>query len=301
MPLAQDEMKRKTPAVSDEPTDTMQTNSNDDDSNEQETRTDADSYVDSSRGNKDLKVLGAVVSLVAIIIVTIALIWKGPNGKEGNGRGIGLFRNPSPTDFPSNIPSFVPSDMPSLVPSDMPSLLPSTRPSASLVPSSAPTDSTQPTAIPTDVPSRSPSSQPTSSMNPTYFYEDFYVKPNRVPDNPPRGYFNYNRNDRTYGPDRWHLVNTEDHWLKEFSSEGWGPFEKHLKDKEPTLNRCDTETRHQSPKNMIETTPCDAGHEIRTRVSLMRKVKHHFIYNLFANISYCFLYFFFVKVSIIYN
>jgi len=98
--------------------------------------------------------------------------------------------------------------------------------------------------------------QPTD--NPT---REFFAT-NPVPNNPPRGYFNYNVNDRTYGPTRWNRVNTNAHPLREFGKDGWGPWKGHLDN--PTLNQCGSAARRQSPKNLYSTIPCEAGHEIRT-------------------------------------
>jgi hypothetical protein len=106
-----------------------------------------------------------------------------------------------------------------------------------------------------------------------------YIPVNPVPDNPPRGYFNYDPDDNDYGPRRWSRVDTSQHPLQEFTyATGWGPFLGHLEDKEPLLNRCGDRDRRQSPKDLTSTggvpcallddrlCDCDAHHEIRTKV-----------------------------------
>ena len=100
-----------------------------------------------------------------------------------------------------------------------------------------------------------------------------------MPDNPPRGYFNYDPEDNDYGPRRWSRVTTSQHPLQEFTwATGYGPFQGHLEDKEPLLNRCGAPDRRQSPKDLTSTggvpcallddrlCDCDAHHEIRTKV-----------------------------------
>ena len=166
------------------------------------------------------------LALVVVVILPIAIVKK-------KNRGTGA---------------------PSSVPSSMPSGVPSASPSATWKPSASPT-----TLHPSSSPTRSPTMQPTD--NPT---REFFAT-NPVPNNPPRGYFNYNVNDRTYGPTRWNRVNTNDHPLREFGKDGWGPWKGHLDN--PTINQCGSAARRQSPKNLYSTIPCEAGHEIRTWVS----------------------------------
>lgn len=91
-----------------------------------------------------------------------------------------------------------------------------------------------------------------------------YVDPNPVPRNPGKGYFNYDARDKIYGPDNWENIDTSDHFLKEFGSNGFDVWEGHLK-YDPTENRCGLRARTQSPKNLFSTTECIAWHEIRTK------------------------------------
>lgn len=57
--------------------------------------------------------------------------------------------------------------------------------------------------------------------------------------------------------------------LKEFGPDGFGVWDDwHSEDL--TLNICDGEERKQSPKDMVETIPCNATHEIRTKVRLLK-------------------------------
>lgn len=98
----------------------------------------------------------------------------------------------------------------------------------------------------------------------------YYVEPNPVPNDPPRGYFNYDADDPSYGPDAWGSVDTSSgHFLREFDRRrngGYGPWRGHLRDVDPTRNRCGGPDRKQSPKDLIATVPCEAIHEIRTKV-----------------------------------
>ena len=103
------------------------------------------------------------------------------------------------------------------------------------------------------------------------------MEPNPVPTNPPQGYFNYDINDENYGPDVWDRVDTSNHYMREFGPDGFGAWKDSLQD-DPTENRCTTSGTRQSPKDLVQEDGiiiagdgndgiCDAGHEIRTRVS----------------------------------
>lgn len=195
-----------------------------------------------------------------------------------------------PSERPSSVPSEAPSTSPSVIPTTSPSISPSTAPSTSpsAYPSSQPSSqpsasptSTPTTSQPTEEPSSSPTKEPTEEPTkeptrtpttevPTSAPTIGYVDQNPVPNNPPNGYFNYDTNDNRYGPRRWGNVDTSNHWLKEFTNEGWGPYQGHLHSKEPLLNKCDYPDRRQSPKNLVNSggLECDMHHEIRTRVSL---------------------------------
>lgn len=93
-----------------------------------------------------------------------------------------------------------------------------------------------------------------------------FVPPNPEPLNPPAGYFNYDPNS-SYGPDFWDQVDTRDHWLKEFGPRGTGGWQGNV-DYDPSENMCGRPIRKQSPKDLKGTIACEAGHEIRTWVSL---------------------------------
>lgn len=89
-----------------------------------------------------------------------------------------------------------------------------------------------------------------------------YVPPNPVPLSPPSGYFNYDP-DSPYGPNNWHRVNTNNHWLREFGRDGFGPWDGHF-NIDLTRNACGDRARKQSPKNLVKSEECEAHHEIRT-------------------------------------
>jgi hypothetical protein len=170
----------------------------------------------------------------------------------------------------TQVPSNVPSNTPSTEPTDQPSKSPSAAP----IPNS-------PTAPPI-------TNSPTSS----------FVEPNRVPDNPGPGYFNYDINDMNYGPRRWHQVDASNHPLREFGPNGDGPWRGHL-DYDPSDNKCGDRDRKQSPKDMKPTVECDAFHEIRTqvRITLLRSIeftnfsdsKTHYLFGWFLPIVFLFL------------
>lgn len=125
---------------------------------------------------------------------------------------------------------------------------------------SPPLQSPTTTLAPSYHPTSSPSSRPTQapSVSPTLQY----IPANPIPQNPPRGYFNYDV-DSPYGPNNWHKVDTSQHWLQEFGPDGFGAWDSHL-DYDPTVNRCMEGGKNQSPKDLVEMTPCLATHEIRT-------------------------------------
>jgi hypothetical protein len=133
----------------------------------------------------------------------------------------------SPTESPSVTPSALASDVPSMVP----------------------------TGFPSGGPTATPSSSPSISGYPV----------NPVPDNPPRGYFNYDPDDGQYGPRKWGSVDTSDSYMREFGNNGWGAWVGHFSD-DPADNQCGSNERRQSPKDLYSTFPCDATHEIRTFV-----------------------------------
>lgn len=142
----------------------------------------------------------------------------------------------SPTR-PSGQPTVTNSQQPSFIPSDGPSQLPSTAPSAA----------------PTSVATLAPTPVPTEAYYPI----------NPEPSSPPNKYFNYNP-DSDYGPPRWGRVNTNDHWLREFTMNGFGVWDD-FSSEDLTANVCNGPARKQSPKDLISTTPCLAEHEIRTK------------------------------------
>jgi hypothetical protein len=145
------------------------------------------------------------------------------------GHSTPITRTEAPSNAQSNAPSPLPTDQPSPPPSAPPI---------------------------TDVPTAPPvTNSPTSS----------FVEPNRVPDDPPPGYFNYDLNDMEYGPRQWHRIDASNHPLREFGPNGSGPWRGHL-DYDPSDNKCGARDRKQSPKDMKPTVECDAFHEIRTSV-----------------------------------
>ena len=154
---------------------------------------------------------------------------------------------PSPTEFDDDTPS--PTEL-----DDVDDPTPS--------PTLEPVEDTTTTSAPTPEDDTTPRSPTTNDDDP---YSSFYVPVNPIPTNPPRGYFNYDPTSK-YGPPRWDEVDISDHFLKEFTEDGWGPWEGHLEVKEPLRNRCDKPDRNMSPKNLIKTTTCEAIHEIRTKV-----------------------------------
>ena len=186
--------------------------------------------------------------------------------------------SPSSTSAPSSVPTtkptFGPSSSPSVGPTQLPTELPSSKPTPSpskyhsSMPTQSPTTSPsfKPSSTPTTSPSFKPSSTPSISPSLSPSYPPAYFDPNPVPRNPPRGYFNYDLNDKTYGPRSWHRIDTSEHPLKEFGKKGWGPWKGHLPG-DPTENLCGRADRRQSPKNLHRTMDCEAHHEIRTWVS----------------------------------
>mmetsp|Transcript_5424 Transcript_5424/g.8566 ORF Transcript_5424/g.8566 Transcript_5424/m.8566 type:complete len:559 (+) Transcript_5424:71-1747(+) len=215
-------------------------------------------------------IISAVV--LAACVAAVATIFGVGYGKGDNlltqsfmEAGLREFPSAAPTisAFPSMEPSMSPSDSsaPSLSPSAAPSATPSLAPSAepSSMPSSQPTSSGAPSSAPSSSPSSSPTQMPTFEPIPQ----------NRDPNNPPRGYFNYDP-DSKYGPKNWHRVDTSQHWLREFGSRGWGPWKNHVDDRETpiTKNLCGAAKRKQSPKDLYSIAECEATHEIRTKCAV---------------------------------
>jgi len=174
----------------------------------------------------------------------------------------------SPNESPSQMPSIAQSNSQTPAPTENPTAFPTTR-----IPTLFPTTQ-MPTSSPTQMPTLSPTTQmptvpPTTQMptsSPTQM-PTLFVDPNPVPDNPPRGYFNYDINDNDYGPNAWDNVDTSESFLKEFDRNGFGAWKGHLAAKDPTKNRCSDDDR--SPRNLsgaLANEACQSGHEIRTKV-----------------------------------
>jgi len=176
----------------------------------------------------------------------------------------------SPNESPSQMPSIAQSNSQTPAPTENPTAFPTTR-----IPTLFPT-TPMPTSSPTQMPTLSPTTQmPTSAPTqmPTLF-----VEPNPVPDNPPRGYFNYDINDNDYGPNAWDNVDTSESFLKEFDRDGFGAWKGHLAALDPTKNRCSADDR--SPRNLsgaLATEACQSGHEIRTKVCTKVSVSSLFL------------------------
>ena len=197
--------------------------------------------------------IAGILVLLGVIAVIVILALNGEKRSSGGGifgRGSSALEN-TETISPSTsrVPSDAPSTIPTMIPSDAPSTMPSLNPTS------------QPSTTPTDAPTSNPTPAPTAT--PTMEY----IPVNPVPQNPPRGYFNYNIRDNKYGPNAWHRVDTSQHWLREFGPNGWGPWRGHISDENPTINICNGPDRKQSPKHLKTTMECDAHHEIRTAVS----------------------------------
>ncbi|KAL3902608.1 MAG: hypothetical protein SGARI_005753, partial [Bacillariaceae sp.] len=192
-----------------------------------------------------------LLAIVILAILVIAFVLATPAIQQAVAEARHA-RNPTMAPSVSIAPSSIPSDMPSMIPSDFPSTMPSDIPSD--MPSQTP--STAPSLMPSQHPSTAPSTTPTAS--PT----KFEVDPHPIPNNAPRGYFNYDSSS-DYGPHRWSRVDTSRHPLREFRPDGWGPF-RGLFDESITDNQCGGPERRQSPKDMSPTIVCDAHHEIRT-------------------------------------
>ena len=158
----------------------------------------------------------------------------------------------SPTGTPTATPSASPTGSPTPAPTGTPSASPSASPSSA--PTAAPTGS--PSAAPTPAPTATPSQSPTA---------EGYIYANPEPLNPPPGYFNYDPNSE-YGPQNWHKVNTNNHWLREFGPNGFGPWDGFFNE-DLTKNNCGGRARKQSPKDLVLIEECLATHEIRTEVS----------------------------------
>ena len=194
---------------------------------------------------------------------------------------VGPTRYPSsaPIAIPSQDPSYKPTTVPTISPSSTPTTSPTASPTmerisndSSSAPTLSPTTSS-PTWSPTDspetlstfVPSESATSTTTIASALTEDNEaSMTFVPNPVPPNPPPWYFNYDINDNEYGPNAWGNVDVSNHFLKEFTAEGWGPLQGHLEAKMPLLNRCGGRERRQSPKNVFDQDICESHHEIRS-------------------------------------
>ena len=203
-------------------------------------------------------------ALLAIVVAIVIAITTGTNSGRASSSSSSS-SVVSPTPMPTSAPSLAPSNKPSDVPSSAPS---------------TPAPSEEPTGMPSDVPSSAPST-PAPTQAPT----TEAVPVNPVPQSPPRGYFNYDVNNR-YGPDNWNRVDTSRHWLREFGPNGFGPWQGHV-DFDPTNNICRSRQEgKKSPLNLSrETVECEATHEIRTEV---RQPHHSFLINRNVNDSFYF-------------
>ena len=213
-------------------------------------------------------VVFAVVAL-GLLAVAISITLSSKNSKDADSSNGSKNSNNNNNSNSNNIAVTTPTNVPGPTPTFAPSAShPTPKPTSNptRVPTPKPTEG--PTKDPTKSPTVSPTSSPTNppTASPTPRPTVAYIPPNPVPPNPPRGYFNYDPTSE-YGPHRWHLVDTSEHPLREFSDDGWGVWEKHISGL--TWNMCDRPDRKQSPKNMIQTIQCDAHHEIRTWVSLL--------------------------------
>ncbi|KAG7342523.1 Eukaryotic-type carbonic anhydrase [Nitzschia inconspicua] len=182
--------------------------------------------------------------IVLIVAAILALYFTSDDDSEATG--IARLFSPRNVEPPSEMPTSMPSETPSNSPSATPSEVPSDLPSQS------------PSDMPSDQPSQTPTEQP--SFMPT----DVFFDPHPVPENRPRGYFNYDPNDNNFGPRAWGRVDTSDSFMKEFGPNGWGPYRGWASDS-ITQNRCSSRSENQqSPRNLEETLVCDAHHEIRS-------------------------------------
>jgi carbonic anhydrase len=89
--------------------------------------------------------------------------------------------------------------------------------------------------------------------------------PNTPPENPERGYFNYN-NSSEYGPQKWGSVRTPDpfYWA-EFGAHGFGPWNGLLKGQHLTVNMCQ-DGQLQSPIDVQENgAVCNEIHQVREK------------------------------------
>jgi len=82
--------------------------------------------------------------------------------------------------------------------------------------------------------------------------------------------------------------------LKEFTSNGFGAWDNYHSD-DLTHNVCNGPLRKQSPKDLVSTYPCEAKHEIRTKVRFVlppprRKNKSGDTDNYFSSNSFFFLF-----------
>ncbi|KAG7363718.1 Eukaryotic-type carbonic anhydrase [Nitzschia inconspicua] len=181
-----------------------------------------------------------------IVLIAAAILALYFTSDDSDTTGIARLFSPRnvepPSEMPTSMPSETPSEVPSATPSDVPSDLPSESPSD----------------MPSDQPSQTPTEQP--SFMPT----DSFYDPHPVPENRPRGYFNYDPNDNNFGPRAWGRVDTSDSFMREFGPNGWGPY-RGAAAASITQNRCTSRSENQqSPRNLEETLVCDAHHEIRT-------------------------------------
>ncbi|KAG7363720.1 Eukaryotic-type carbonic anhydrase [Nitzschia inconspicua] len=181
-----------------------------------------------------------------IVLIAAAILALYFTSDDSDTTGIARLFSPRNVEPPSEMPTSMPSDTPSEVPSATPSDVPSDLPSES------------PSDMPSDQPSQTPTEQP--SFMPT----DSFYDPHPVPENRPRGYFNYDPNDNNFGPRAWGRVDTSDSFMREFGPNGWGPYRGWASDS-ITQNRCSSRSENQqSPRNLEETLVCDAHHEIRS-------------------------------------
>ena len=133
----------------------------------------------------------------------------------------------------------------------------------------SPTAAAPVTSAPTGSPTSSPTEAPTSA--PTI--ENVVVPVNPVPARRPRSYFNYNEDDRQFGPRNWRGINMHGTYFQEFGTNGFGPWKGHMQDHvaNTTINRCGVSGK-QSPIDLVQTSgeesECTATHQIRTRVSV---------------------------------
>ena len=113
------------------------------------------------------------------------------------------------------------SSAPSASPSSSPTSQPSQAPTSE--PSSGPTDS--PTTAPSELPSPQPTIPPTAIPTVEAFPD---IPVNDVPNPRYQGYFNYNLNDRQFGPNGWRGINMDGTYFREFGQDGFGTWKGYL-------------------------------------------------------------------------